>query len=257
VAVLTGLGGVSAAAWIYLVVDGRHLMAAMSGRSMSAMAPAMQSMTQLRPWSAAEFGLVLEMWAVMMVAMMVPTAATMTLVYAAVARKAARQASPVAPTYVFAAGYVAMWVLFSLAATASQDGLAHLALLSSAMVSASPMLGGALLIGAGVYQLTPLKNACLTQCRAPANFIAQHWRGGFTGAFRMGIDYGIYCLGCCWILMALLFIGGVMNLVWIAAIAVFILFEKTLPFARFGGRVIGGAMIIAGLMSVTGLATIG
>ena len=121
-AVLTGLGGVSAAAWIYLVVDGRHLMAAMSGRSMSAMAPAMQSMTQLRPWSAAEFGLVLEMWAVMMVAMMVPTAATMTLVYAAVARKAARQASPVAPTYVFAGGYVAMWVLFSLAATAAQDG---------------------------------------------------------------------------------------------------------------------------------------
>lgn len=233
----------------------------MSGPSMGgglhAAVPTMQSMTQVRPWSTGEFGLVLEMWAVMMVAMMIPTAVTMTLMYAAVARKAARQASPVAPTFVFVAGYVAMWVLFSVAATAAQDGLARLALLSPTMVSASPILGGVLLIGAGAYQLTPIKNACLNQCRAPAHFIAQHWRGGFTGAFRIGLDYGIYCLGCCWILMAMLFVGGVMNLLWIAAIAGFILLEKTMPLARIGGRVIGGAMIVVGLLDVTGLAVIG
>lgn len=253
-AILTGLVGITAAAWIYLVVEAGRMSTGMTDPSM---AHAMQSMAQVRPWTANEFGLRLVMWAAMMVGMMVPTAAPMTLVYAAVARKAARQDNPVAPTFVFVAGYIAMWGVFSVAATAAQRGLDHVALLSPTMVSASPLLGGALLIGAGVYQLTPYKRACLEHCRAPAHFISQHWRNGSAGAFRMGLEHGAYCLGCCWILMGLLFVGGVMNLLWIAAIAAFILLEKTMPFAETGGRFVGAAMILVGLLSLTGLVALG
>ena len=252
-AILTGLGGITAAAWIYLVVGARPMSMGMSDGS----AGAAQSMVQVRPWTTTEFGVVLLMWAVMMIAMMVPTAAPMTLVYAAVVRKAASEDHPVAPTFVFVAGYLAIWGVFSIAATAAQGSLDQLALLSPTMVSASPVLGSALLIGAGVYELTPYKHACLAHCRAPAHFISQHWRGGFAGPFRMGLHLGVYCLGCCWILMSLLFVGGVMNLSWIAAIAVFILLEKTLPFAETGGRIVGAAMILVGLLSLAGVVALG
>jgi predicted metal-binding membrane protein len=117
------------------------------------------------------------------------------------------------------------------------------------MVSRSAWLGAALLITAGIYQLTPLKNACLRNCRAPAHFLSRHWRNGRLGAFRMGVRLGAYCLGCCWILMGLLFIGGVMNLLWIAAIAAFVLLEKTMPFGVAGGRAAGAAMILIGALS--------
>lgn len=239
---------------MYLVVEARPMSGGMSEPSI---AHAMESMVHVQPWTAAEFAPRLLMWAVMMVAMMVPTAAPMTLVYAAVARKAAREDHPVAPTFVFVAGYLAVWVLFSVAATAAQSGLDQLALLSPTMVSASPVLGGGLLIGAGVYELTPYKHACLAHCRAPAHFISHKWRGGFAGAFRMGLELGTYCLGCCWILMGLLFVGGLMNLFWIAAIAAFILLEKTMPFAETGGRVVGAAMIVVGLLSLAGFAVLG
>ncbi|HEY5026242.1 MAG TPA: DUF2182 domain-containing protein [Acidimicrobiales bacterium] len=253
-AILGGLVGITVAAWIYLVVEMRPLSMGTTDRSM---AHSMTSMVQMRTWTAAEFGLMLGMWVVMMVAMMVPTATPMTLVYSAVVRKAAREAHPVAPTFVFVAGYLAVWGAFSLAATAAQRGLEHLALLSPTMVSVSPWLGGALLVSAGIYELTPLKRACLAHCRAPAYFISQHWRGGFSGAFRMGVELGAYCLGCCWILMGLLFVGGVMNLLWIAVIALFILLEKTAPFAETGGRVVGAAMILIGLLSFSGLVALG
>jgi predicted metal-binding membrane protein len=208
--------------------------------------PAMDAMTRVRPWTTTELGLRLGMWAAMMVAMMTPTAAPMTLVYAAVARKASRQASPVPPAFVFVAGYVVVWALFSVAATAAQKGLEHLALLSSTMASKSSLLGSVLLIGAGLYQLTPIKHACLKHCRAPAHFISQHWRSGPFGAFRMGSRLGTYCLGCCWMLMALLFVGGVMNLIWIATIAAFVLLEKIVPFGEAAGRVVGVTMILIG-----------
>lgn len=223
------------------------------GMTDRSMAHAMGSVVRIRTWTAAEFALMLVMWAVMMVAMMVPTAAPMTLIYAAVARKAAREGHPVAPTFVFVGGYLAAWGLFAVAATAAQRSLDQLSLLSPTMASASPLFGGVLLIGAGVYELTPYKNACLTHCRAPAQFISQHWRVGPTGAFRMGLTLGGYCVGCCWILMGLLFLGGVMNLVWIAAIAGFVLLEKTIPHAQAAGRVVGGAMVLVGLLSLTGL----
>jgi predicted metal-binding membrane protein len=233
---------------MYLVVEARPMSAGMSD--------AMQSIVHVQPWTAAELAPRLLMWAVMMVAMMLPTAAPVTLVYAAVARKARTEDHPVAPTFVFVAGYLAIWVLFSFAATAAQSGLDQLALLSPTMVSASPLLAGGLLIGAGVYELTPLKHACLAHCRAPAHFISSKWRGGFAGAFRMGLELGTYCLGCCWILMGLLFVGGLMNLFWVAAIAAFILLEKTVPLAETGARLVGAAMIVVGLLSLVGLAAL-
>jgi predicted metal-binding membrane protein len=214
------------------------------------MVPMMDAMTGVQPWAATEFGLRLTMWAVMMIAMMVPTAAPMTLLYAGVVRKAAAQHSPLAPTFVFVSGYIAMWTIFSLAATIAQHALDQAALLSPMMVSTSAAFGAALLIAAGVYQFTPLKNACLRNCRAPAHFLSRYWRTGALGAFRMGLRLGAYCVGCCWILMGLLFVGGVMNLLWIAAIAIFILLEKTIPFGDVYGRFAGAAMILVGVLSL-------
>jgi predicted metal-binding membrane protein len=213
-------------------------------------APMVDAMTGMRPWTATEFGLGLAMWVVMMVAMMVPTAAPMTLMYAAVARKAAAQHNPLAPTFVFVTGYIAMWTAFSLVATIAQLFLEKAALLSPMMVSRSAMFGAALLIAAGIYQFTPLKNACLRNCRTPAHFLSRYWRTGNLGAFRMGLRLGVYCVGCCWILMGLLFVGGVMNLLWIAAIAIFVLLEKTIPFGEVSGRVAGAAMILVGAVSL-------
>jgi predicted metal-binding membrane protein len=238
IAILAGLGGVTLLAWLALVrmAQGMDDMASM----------AMPVAMQMHAWSAADAWMMFVMWAVMMVGMMVPTAVPMTLIYAAVARKAQRQGTPVAPTFVFAAGYVAMWTLFSVGATAAQWALDQAALLSPMMVASSPWLGAALLVAAGVYQLTPAKQACLEHCRAPASFISHHWRPGAWGAFRMGLAHGAFCLGCCWALMGLLFFGGVMNLLWIAAITLFVLAEKILPAGRFTARWSGVALIGAG-----------
>ncbi len=208
------------------------------------------AMTGVKPWTVTEFVLTFTMWALMMIAMMVPTAAPMTLTYAAVARKAAAQHNPLAPTFVFVTGYITMWAIFSLVVTVAQHALDQAALLSPMMASASARLGAAILIAAGLYQLTPLKNACLKNCRAPAHFISRYWHPGNLGAFRMGLRIGAYCVGCCWILMALLFVGGVMNLLWVAAIAIFVLLEKTIPFGDVSGRVAGAAMILFGALSL-------
>ena len=214
------------------------------------MSPVIDDITGVQPWTATEFGLRLTMWSVMMIAMMVPTAAPMTLMYAAVARKAAAQHTPLAPAFVFVTGYIAMWTIFSLVATIAQHALDHAALLSPMMVSTSARFGAAVLIAAGIYQITPLKNACLRNCRSPAHFLSRYWRTGKLGAFLMGLRLGAYCVGCCWILMGLLFVGGVMNLLWIAAIAIFVLLEKTIPFGDVSGRVAGVAMIVVGGLSL-------
>jgi predicted metal-binding membrane protein len=248
VAILTGLAGITTAAWIYVVLEAHRMGNMPMGMTDHSMT--MHAMVGVRPWTATEFGLRLLMWAVMMVAMMVPTAAPMTLMYAAVARKAAAQDNPVAPTFVFVAGYIAMWSLFSVVATTAQWELDRVALLSPMMVSNSALLGSALLIVAGVYQLTPLKRACLRHCRAPAQFLSQNWHSGTAGALRMGLRLGAYCLGCCWVLMGLLFVGGVMNLLWIAAIAAFVLLEKAIPFGETAGWFVGAAMILVGALGL-------
>ena len=239
IAIISGLLGVTALAWTYLIV-----MA--SGMDMPAAEAAGRAALKLHAWKALDFGLMFLMWAVMMVGMMLPTAIPMTLIHAAVGRKAARQAAPVAPTAAFVSGYVVMWTLFSVGATVAQFGLEQATLLSPRLVSTSPALGAALLVAAGLYQFTPLKTACLDHCRSPVHFISKHWRPGSGGAFRMGIEHGAYCLGCCWVLMGLLFFGGVMNLLWIAAITGFVLLEKLLPAGRLASRVAGLALIALG-----------
>jgi predicted metal-binding membrane protein len=210
----------------------------------------------MRGWTTAEVALRFFMWAVMMTGMMLPTAIPMTLIYTAAARKARSESNPLPPTFVFVVSYVVVWVAFSLAATAAHWALDRASLLSPMMESNRAVLGGAILLAAGVYQLTPLKHACLEDCRAPAHFISRHWRGGSVGTARLGFRYGVYCLGCCWVLMALLFVGGVMNLVWVAAIALFVLLEKTAPFGRVLGRFAGVSLAAAGVAAVSGLITI-
>jgi len=241
--ILVALFGITLLAWVYHMA----MALAMEEKPMSG-----AEMAGIHAWSGLDFFLMFLMWAVMMVGMMVPTAVPMTLVYAAVARKAARQDTPLAPTATFVLGYIAIWTLFSAAATLIQWWLDQAALLSPMMVSNSPSLGAGLLIAAGIYQWLPWKDACLQHCRAPAHFLARHWHSGMAGAFRIGLVHGAFCLGCCWALMGLLFLGGVMNLLWIAAITVFILLEKVLPFGDRGGRVMGALMVLAGLLALAG-----
>ncbi|MCH8258373.1 MAG: DUF2182 domain-containing protein, partial [Proteobacteria bacterium] len=234
------LGGTTALAWIYLV----RASGGMPELSVS------MEMVRIRALDAGDFVLIFLMWAIMMVGMMVPSAAPTTMVYAAVARKAGRQGSVVAPTVVFVSGYVALWTLFSVFATVAQWALDQAALLSPMMVTTSPLLGAGLLVAAGVYQVTPIKLACLEHCQSPAYFLSEHWRPGTMGAFRMGLHHGSFCVGCCWVLMGLLFLGGVMNLLWIAAIAIFVFTEKVIPMrhARAASRLTGTAMILAGVV---------
>lgn len=197
-------------------------------------------------WDAAYFWMMFLMWAIMMVGMMLPSAAPMILIYAAVARKAARNRTPVASTGAFTAGYLLMWVVFSLFATIAQEQLDKFALLSPLMVANSPALGATILIAAGIYQQLPVKDQCLKHCRGPIHFISEHWKPGVGGALRMGVEHGGFCIGCCWVLMLLLFVGGVMNILWIAAITIFVLLEKILPLGEHGGRLIGVLMVLAG-----------
>ncbi len=205
-------------------------------------APAMA----LKPWSWLDFLLMFAMWAVMMVAMMLPSAAPAVLLYAAISKKLAPGGTGRATVF-FAGGYLVAWSGFSLGAAALQWGLEQLALLSPMMVSTSTTLGGVLLIVAGIYQWTPAKDACLIRCRAPLQFLSEHWRAGRAGALWMGLIHGLYCIGCCWAIMGLLFVGGVMNLLWVAAIAVFVLIEKAAPFGRATGRIAGVALMLVGV----------
>ena len=225
------LGGVTLLSWLYL-------FSMASGMPMGAM--------QIQPWSANYFLMMFLMWAIMMVGMMLPSVAPTVLIYAAIARKATTGNTPIAPTGAFVSGYVVIWIAFSLFATTAQWGLDQAALLSPMMVSNSVGLGAVLIVTAGIYQWLPIKDKCLQQCRSPVDFITSHWQKGMTGAFRMGLSHGMFCLGCCWVLMSLLFVGGVMNLLWIAAITLFVLLEKILPLGDAGGRVIGLLMIATG-----------
>jgi predicted metal-binding membrane protein len=184
------------------------------------------------------------MWVVMMAGMMLPSAWPTLLLYAGVSRRRAATPAVARQIYALAAGYLMVWTLFSVLVTALQGVLAHLLLLSPMMELTSPLASAAILMIAGVYQLSPLKHACLHACQSPLGFIMRHWRYGPGGAFRMGLEHGLYCLGCCWALMLLLFAGGVMNLVVIAALTVFVAAEKLAPFGATGARA-SGALLIA------------
>jgi predicted metal-binding membrane protein len=175
----------------------------------------------------------------MMVAMILPSATPMVLLFATMNRKRKQDGTSYVPTTVFASAYLLVWAGFSLLAIALQWGLEAAALLSPMLTSASALLSAGLLIAAGIYQLTPLKQACLKHCRSPLQFVFTGWRDGPAGAFRMGVEHGVYCVGCCWFLMGLLFFGGVMNLYWIGGIAVLVLLEKTIPAGHWLSRALG------------------
>jgi predicted metal-binding membrane protein len=236
--VVAALVFVIAISWLYLLAGAGTGMSAFEMSSISlamglpmtdAMGQAMVAMATPADWTWAYAFLMLGMWWVMMIAMMLPSAAPMILLFALVNRRSHAKGGPYVPTAVFAGAYLVAWGGFSVIAVALQWGLERAELLSPMMASGDVAFGGALLVLAGAYQLSPLKHACLRQCRGPIDFISRHWRAGRQGAFRMGVHHGLYCLGCCWALMALLFFGGAMNLYWIAGLALFVLLEKTIP----------------------------
>ena len=236
--VVLALFSLSALAWTYLVVMARQ----MAVGDMTLMGMGDMTMSQM-PWSLLTFLLMFIMWSVMMVGMMVPSAAPMVLLFARVQRRKLADQAPTARIAAFTAGYLLIWTSFSLIATGLQWALTELRLLSPMMESTSQFLAVGVLLAAGIYQLTPLKLACLKQCQSPIGFLTMHWKDGVSGSLSMGIEHGMYCLGCCWLLMALLFVGGVMNLIWVALIATFVLLEKVAPKGEIIGRV-GGVLLI-------------
>ena len=237
--VIVGILIIAAIAWAYTVYVSERGMDMGDGMSMG------MAMADMRSWSAADFGLMFVMWAVMMVAMMAPSAAPMILMFAALNRRRREREAPYVPTAVFLAGYVIVWAAFSVVATLGNWGLHQASLLTSMMgASTTGYLGGALLLAAGVFQWSPLKSACLKECRTPMGFLMTSWREGPGGALRMGLEHGAFCLGCCWALMLLLFVLGIMNLVWIAALAAFVLVEKVAPMSEWVSR--GTGILLAG-----------
>ncbi|MGB5734722.1 MAG: DUF2182 domain-containing protein [Thiohalocapsa sp.] len=246
VIVLMGLVTVSIAAWGYMLYD--YVRMQTLPMSQMWMPP-----TGGGAWSLQDFWLTFVMWAVMMVAMMLPSAAPMVLMFATVNRKRRAQQRPYVPTFVFAAGYVAVWTLFSALVTLAQWPLHHWALLTPMMDNASATMAGLVLIAAGVYQWTPWKDACLQQCRSPLGFLMTEWREGAGGAFLMGLKHGWFCVGCCWALMLVLFAVGVMNMLWVAIITLFVLAEKLFPWSPTGIRAASGLLLtLSGVLVLLG-----
>ncbi len=205
------------------------------------------AMGSLRGWPVAEAAGLFAMWTVMMAAMMLPAAAPMILLFASVERGRRERAAATVPTAAFIAGYLLVWTGFSAVAALTQTALHHAALLSPAMAISTPVLAGALLLTAGLWQLFPVKQACLHHCRSPFHFLQEEWREGTAGAVHMGLRHGLYCLGCCWALMTLLFVGGVMNLLWVAGIAGLVLVEKVARAGPWLGQVVGLALTVWGI----------
>ena len=234
-----GLLGLVALAWLDLLRRADLFSPAAMGHEMA--------MPQMTSWGPVDAAVTAAMWAVMMAAMMLPSATPMLLLFATVNRSRGTQGSPVVPTGIFLLGYLLVWGTFSLLATSAQWGFHSLMLLSPEMTIVNPFVSGLILVAAGVYQFTPLKQACLIQCQSPFGFLLTRWREGGSGALKMGLFHGLYCLGCCWILMALLFVGGVMNLTWIALIAGFVLLERVVARGMLVSRLAGGALAAWGL----------
>jgi predicted metal-binding membrane protein len=222
-------------AWFYLVRMARAMDAAADEAAMHA---AMGMSPDPKSWGASDALALFLMWAVMMAGMMLPSATPVILLVLATYRRRGGRQSPRAAA-AFGAGYLIAWTGFSAAAALAQTALHAAALLSAGMASDSAALAGGIFLLAGVYQWSPWKHACLSHCRSPLHFLTTEWREGTGGAFLMGLRHGLFCVGCCWALMVLLFAAGVMNLVWVAAIALFVLAEKVLPRGYAIGRAAG------------------
>lgn len=205
-------------------------------------------------WTWARVLATFAMWSVMMAAMMLPAAAPIVLLHRRTTLQAHAQGSPAPPTVLLVLGYAAVWTSFAAFATALQWALSSAGALGDMDELSDRRIAGAVLIAAGLYQVTPFKQACLQLCRSPVAFLMRHYRPGAVGALRMGLGHGLYCLGCCWAAMALLFVGGVMNLIWVAGLAIFVLIEKALPFGRLFGSAVGiGALAVGSYWVMTGV----
>jgi predicted metal-binding membrane protein len=243
VVVLAALAAVTGVAWLYILQMGHT--------PVRSMLPQRMEPRIVLSCCGVDFWTTFLMWAVMMVGMMVPSVAPMLLAFAGINRKRARSGGPYVPTAVFLCGYLVIWTAFSALAALVQWALFRASLLNAHSQRVGPWLAGALLFVAGAFQLTSVKRACLARCRSPLGFFVGEWRDGWSGALRMGTVHGAFCLGCCWLLMALLFVVGVMNLVWVAGIAAYVLAEKVLPWGRGVARIgaascfLGGVVLIA------------
>lgn len=252
VALLVVVVGLS---WLYLLTGAGMGVSAfeMTRMSQSAVAEDMAGMAMISPalWNPDYAVLMFFMWWIMMVAMMLPSAAPMILLFATVNRRQREAGHHYVATSIFASGYLVAWAVFSSVATALQWAFEKAGFLSPALVGINAVFGSILLFAAGIYQLSPVKHACLRHCRSPIDFLSSHWRRGVRGALRLGFLHGAYCVGCCWFLMGLLFFGGVMNLYWIAGLALFVLFEKTIPVGHWVGYLTGIGLICAGVLVAT------
>lgn len=246
--IATALAAIAGLSWIYILMLIWQMDhdANMSGMNMQGMV--MAGMTMLATPQLADLPVLLLMWSVMMVGMMTPSAAPMILLYARVGRQAAAKGQPFAATSWFAAGYLLAWIGFSILASCLQIWLQRQALLTPAMDSANRLFSAFVLLAAGLFQWGPLKDACLSECRMPLQFIQRHggFRPGAGQSLRLGAEHGLYCVGCCWALMALLFVGGVMNMLWIAGLSILVLLEKMTPLGRGIARLIGAALMVCG-----------
>lgn len=228
-----GLAAVVALCWVYLLT-GAGTMQDMGGMAMP---------MSVWPWTAMHAAQMFVMWLVMMAAMMLPSVLPVILLYGMVSR---RSAGALATSGAFALGYVATWGGFSVAAVVAQFLLEWAEFLSPMMEATSTRLSGILLIAAGTYQFTPAKRSCLRLCRSPLEFLVSHWRAGYPGAFGMGMRHGAYCVACCWGIMLLLFVGGVMNLLWIIGLTMYVLVEKLASVGPWFGHAAGVALLIVG-----------
>ena len=236
-----------ALAWAYLLMLARR-MGNDAGLAAMASMPDMPGMPGMGGRGAEEpaaraFALTALMWWTMMIGMMLPSAAPMVLLFGTVQRRQLAAENPALRVAVFTLGYVVTWGAFSVLAAAAQTVLAASALLAPMDLTLTARVGAVFVALAGLYELTPLKNVCLRHCRSPAEFLSSHWRPNTSGALGMGVEHGIYCIGCCWLLMGLLFVVGVMNLFWVAAIAVFVLLEKIVPRGEAVARASGIALL--------------
>jgi predicted metal-binding membrane protein len=238
--VAAGIATLTLLSWFHLT----RMVASMGASAADKTMHAAMGMPEMAAWGWSEFVMLFLMWTVMMVAMMLPSAAPILLLVVATYRRRGIRATQL--TTAFGAGYLLAWTGFSMAAAGTQLGLHRATVLSEDMAIHSTLIGGILLAAAGVYQWLPLKGACLTHCRSPLAFLANEWREGTVGALVMGSRHGVYCVGCCWALMALLFAAGVMNLFWVAVIALFVLIEKVAPRGAQVGRVAGVGLVAWG-----------
>lgn len=233
--VILGIVALAALAWGYMLFLGWH--AALDN----------SASLQTQSHHSASFLFVFVMWSVMMVAMMVPSAAPTILMFDTIVHKRVINKSWFSPTVIFVAGYLAAWTVYSAFAAIGQLWLQNTALISTAVSKSAPIVSGILLIIAGLFQFSPLKYACLKHCRSPIGFFMLHWQNGHRGALAMGLRSGMYCVGCCWAIMVLMFVAGAMNIIWMAVLALFILVEKLMPWERRFSQISGVLMVAWGI----------